>query len=59
MFITYEGDGEAIITNTDDEKRMLGEYFGQGMGRDVSDYQRQEWADVCAVVVESSVKVDC
>ncbi len=59
MFITYEGAGEVLITSTEDENGMLEEYFGPESGRVIFDYQRQSWADVTAVVVESSVKVGC
>jgi len=57
MFITYEGDGEVITTTHVDEPQMLKEYFEEG-GREVTEYTRQVWADSCAVLVESRLRVE-
>lgn len=58
MFITYEGDGEVITTTDVDEPQMLREYFAPHGDRLRIEYTRQVWADSCAVVVASRLRVE-
>ena len=58
MFITYEGeDGEVLVTTHEKEAAFLVEYFDNG-GRKRDEYDRNSWPDVCAISVESRMRVD-
>jgi hypothetical protein len=56
MFIVYRDDSEVIVTTRKREKRMLKEFFGPGMGRDLNNYDREEITND-AVWIGSSFRV--
>jgi hypothetical protein len=57
--IAYVGKGEIIITDYDNEKQMLKEYFSEGVGRDVDDYDRHQLVNSKSLVLQlsSDIKV--
>ncbi len=48
MLVVYTGNNEIIVYEKNNEKQVLNEYFNQNSGRNIEDYNREEFEDsVC------------
>ena len=56
-YITFEGEGEVLITNECDERLFRKEYFGKKTGRNIDLYDRGE-TEGRGILIRSEMKLE-
>ncbi len=54
--VIFEGQSETIVTTPEGESKAVHDYFGDGTGRDLDDYNRIESTED-SILIEASTSV--
>lgn len=55
MFVIYQSSEETLVTTRKKEKRMLSEFFAEGIGRKLSNFDRYTTDEIAVWITPKSV----
>jgi len=58
MLVVYTGPDEVLVCELENEHEVIAEYFSQGSGRDIDDYDRDSTKRVVEISTQFKVSLD-